>query len=286
MTNPDHPLTGRVMVNRIWKNHFGTGIVKSLSNFGKSGTPPSNPELLDWLATEFVRQGWSIKQMPRLMMTSSAYRQVSAVSSEAKRLDPENVLLSRMPMRRMDAEGLNDTMLLIAGRLDETRFGVPAPVEVRDDGLVTPIETPSGFRRTIYVQQRRSEIPTVLDNFDLPPMSPNCSERPESTVSLQALYLLNNGLVHQLASSTAARIKREAGEDVNKQIDTLYWRALSRAPSDEERKLALEAVSKIRQATSQSVTNGRGPSDPDPQAAALAALSHTIFNSAAFLYVD
>ena len=116
-----------------------------------------------------------------------------------------------MPMRRMDAESLNDTMLLVSGRLDETRFGVPAPVEVRDDGLVTQIETPKGFRRSIYVQQRRTEIPTVLDNFDLPPMSPNCSERTESTVSLQALYLLNNGLVHQLAESAAARIKNEAG---------------------------------------------------------------------------
>jgi mono/diheme cytochrome c family protein len=285
MTNPDHPLTSRVMVNRIWKNHFGTGIVKSLGNFGKTGAPPTNPELLDWLATEFVKQGWSMKQMHRMMMTSSAYRQVSTVGTDVRRIDPDNLLLSRMPMRRMDAENLNDTMLLVSGRLDESRFGVPAPVEVRDDGLVTQIETPKGFRRSIYVQQRRTEIPTVLDNFDLPPMSPNCSERTESTVSLQALYLLNNGLVHQLAESTAARIKAEAGDNVPKQIDTLYWRALSREPSAEERKLALEAISKIRQATLHSPLKDSA-SESDAQTAALTQLCHTIFNSAAFLYID
>jgi hypothetical protein len=284
MTNPDHPLTSRVMVNRIWQHHFGTGIVKSLGNFGKTGTPPTNPELLDWLATEFVRQGWSIKQMHRLMMTSSAYRQVSTIGPESKRVDPDDALLSRMPLRRMDAESLNDTMLLVSGRLDETTFGVPAPVEVREDGLVTQIETPKGFRRSIYVQQRRTEIPTVLDNFDLPPMSPNCSERTESTVSLQALYLLNNGMVQQLADSTAARIKKEAGESIGKQIDTLYWRALSRGPSEEEKKLALEAVTKIQQAELHS--SSQKLSESEAQTAALSKLCHTIFNSAAFLYID
>jgi hypothetical protein len=273
ITNPEHPLTARVMVNRIWQHHFGAGIVKSLSNFGKTGAPPTHPELLDWLATEFIKQGWSMKQMHRLIMTSSAYRQVSTVGAEAKRGDPENTLLSRMPMRRMDAESLNDTMFLVSGRLDETRFGVPAPVDVRDDGLVTQIETPKGYRRSIYVRQRRTEIPTVLDNFDLPPMSPNCSERSESTVSLQALYLLNNGLVHKLAEATAERIEKEAGHEIAKQIDVLYWRALSRGPSDEEKKAALDAFSKMAQPVSDRM-------------AALASFCQTIFNSAAFLYID
>jgi hypothetical protein len=174
--------------------------------------------------------------------------------------------------------------LLVSGRLDETTFGVPAPVEVREDGLVTQIETPKGFRRSIYVQQRRTEIPTVLDNFDLPPMSPNCSERTESTVSLQALYLLNNGMVQHLADSTAARIKKEAGESIGKQIDTLYWRALSRGPSEEEKKLALEAVTKIQQAELHS--SSQKLSESEAQTAALSKLCHTIFNSAAFLYID
>jgi mono/diheme cytochrome c family protein len=265
LTNPEHPLTSRVMVNRIWQEHFGIGLVKSVGNFGKTGTPPSHPELLDWLATEFIRQGWSIKQMHRLIMTSSTYRQASTVSEEAERIDPDNVLLAHMPLRRMDAEALNDTLLLVSGRLDETRYGVAEPVLVRDDGLVTPIEADKGWRRSIYVAQRRTEIPTILDNFDLPPMSPNCVERQESTVSLQALYLMNNGMVRRLADALAERITRESGQDPKAQVDALYWLALSRPPSAEEAKASLDMLAKVH---------------------SLPELCHTIFNSAGFLYID
>jgi mono/diheme cytochrome c family protein len=265
LTNPEHPLTSRVMVNRIWQEHFGTGLVKSVGNFGKTGTPPSHPELLDWLATEFIRQGWSIKQMHRLIMTSSTYRQASTVSEEAERIDPDNALLAHMPLRRMDAEALNDTLLLVSGRLDETRYGVAEPVLVRDDGLVTPIETDKGWRRSIYVAQRRTEIPTILDNFDLPPMSPNCVERQESTVSLQALYLMNNAMVRRLADAIAERITREAGQDPKAEAEALYWLVLSRPPSGEEAKANLEMLAKTH---------------------SLPELCHTIFNSAAFLYID
>ena len=276
LTNPEHPLTARVMVNRIWKNHFGTGIVKSLGNFGKTGAPPTNPELLDWLATEFVQQGWSTRQMQRIMMTSRTYRQSSAVSDEAQRRDGDNVLLSHMPLRRMDGEVLNDTLTFVAGRLDETRYGVPEPVLVRDDGLVTPIETEKGWRRSIYVKQRRSEIPTILDNFDVPPMSPNCIERSESTVSLQALYLSNNGLVHTLADATAQRVAKEAGADPRKQIERIYWLALSRPPTAEEAKASLEALTKLKQLE---------PKEAG-ELAPLSKLCHTVFNSAAFIYID
>ena len=260
----DHPLTARVMVNRIWKEHFGTGIVKTLANFGKTGAPPTHPELLDWLAQEFIRQGWSIKSMHRLMMTSSAYRQSSNVTSTHENVDPENLLFSRMAMRRMEAEVLNDTMLLVAGRLDETRYGVPAPVQVRDDGLVMPIETERGWRRSIYVQQRRTNIPTILDSFDLPQMNPNCVERLDSTVATQALHLMNNTMVRRLADSFAERVKREAGSDPKQQIEKMYWIALSRPPGDEERKLSLEALTTLP----------------------LAKLCHTMLKSAALLYID
>src|SRR5262249_14820496 len=106
LTKPDHPLTARVLVNRLWKHHFGSGIVKTLDNFGKAGAAPTHPELLDWLALEFVRQGWSLKAMPRTMMTSAAYRQSSAVTPVLDKLDPDNALLSRMPLARLDAESL------------------------------------------------------------------------------------------------------------------------------------------------------------------------------------
>jgi hypothetical protein len=217
-----------------------------------------------------------MKQMNRLMLTSSTYRQASTVTEEEQRLDGENVLLSRMPLRRMEGEVLNDTLTYIAGRLDETRFGVPAPVLVRDDGLVTPIETEKGWRRSIYTEQRRSEIPTLLDNFDLPPMSPNCIERMESTVSLQALYLSNNGMVKQLAEATARQLASKAGLDPQKQIDQLYWLALSRPPTSEEAKASLETLLKLKQLE---------PKDAG-ELAALAKLCHIIFNSAAFIYID
>jgi len=264
LVRPEHPLTARVMVNRIWKEHFGTGIVKTMANFGKAGAAPTHPELLDWLAVEFVRQGWSVKAMQRMMMTSSVYRQSSKVTSIHEEKDPDNVLFSRMGMRRMGAEVLNDTMLLIAGRLDETRYGVPAPVQVRGDGLVTPVATGKGWRRSIYVQQRRSTIPTMLDNFDFPAMTPNCVDRVDSTVATQALHMMNNGMVDDLADSFAKRVAQEAGDDPKQQVEKLYWMALSRPPDDEERKLSLESLAKL----------------------ALGRLCHTMLNSAAFLYID
>ncbi len=264
LVRPDHPLTARVMVNRIWKEHFGTGIVTTMANFGKAGAAPTHPELLDWLAVEFVVQGWSVKAMQRLMMTSGAYRQDSKIDSIHEEKDPDNALLSRMSLRRMSAEVLNDTMLLVSGRLDEARYGAPAPVQVRGDGLVTPVEAGKGWRRSIYVQQRRSNIPTILDNFDFPAMTPNCVDRVDSTVATQALHLMNNGMVDDMADSFAGRVKQEAGSDPKQQVEKLYWMALSRPPDDEERKLSLEGLAKL----------------------SLGRLCHTMLNSAAFLYID
>lgn len=153
-------------VNRLWKHHFGVGIVASLGNFGKTGTLPTHPELLDWLAREFVQTGWSMKAMHRLMMTSATYRQSSHLSPKLIELDPDNQLYSRMPLRRMDAESLYDTLLLLAGRLDETRFGPADPVQSRADGLVIPTGTSKGWRRMIYVQQLRKQMISHLENFD------------------------------------------------------------------------------------------------------------------------
>ena len=126
LVQPNHPLTARVMVNRIWMHHFSKGLVASPSNFGRTGVPPSHPELLDWLATEFVQRGWSMKAMHRLIMTSTAYRQSSRFDPAVHQADPDNVLLSRMPMRRMDAEALYDSVLTVTGRLDLAQFGPPA----------------------------------------------------------------------------------------------------------------------------------------------------------------
>jgi hypothetical protein len=292
LTRPDNPLTARVMVNRIWKHHFGTGIVSSLGNFGKAGTPPTHPELLDWLAVEFVqpslaatRSGarpWSLKHLHRLIMTSAAYRQSSVVSSGAAKLDPANSLFSRMPMNRLDAESLYDSLLLVAGRLDETRGGPADAVRVRPDGLVTPAGTAKGWRRMIYVQQTRKQIPTHLEAFDFPQMNPNCLERRNSTVAPQALHLLNNGLVEQLAGDFAKRLRREAGDDLGRRVEAVYAIALSRSPTAGEKKLGTEALAKL---AGEWAAGGK----LDRDAAELKALTtycHAVMNSAAFLYVD
>ncbi len=277
---PDHPLTARVFVNRMWARHFGTGIVKSLGNFGRTGTPPSNPELLDWLATEFVQQGWSIKALHRLMMTSSTYRQSSTVTAALEKSDPDNVLLSRMPLKRMDAEPLYDSLLMISGQLDDARYGPPEPVLVRDDGLVTPIATAKGWRRSVYLAERRTEPTTLLESFDLPPMSPNCLERNTSTVAIQALHLLNNSMVENLAETFAQRIRKEVGETPEKQIDRAYWIALSRPPTEEEKVESLQALSRFKS------MQKSAPSAPAADEKALASFCHALVNSAAFLYID
>jgi mono/diheme cytochrome c family protein len=282
LISPDHPLTARVAVNRIWKHHFGTGIVRTLGNFGKTGSPPTHPELLDWLAREFVRQGWSVKAMHRLMMTSATYRQSSALTADQQKLDPDNALLSRMPLVRRDAESLYDTLLCVAGRLDGTMFGPGDPVQVRSDGLVTPSGTVKGWRRLIYVQQRRKQLSTHLESFDYPQMNPNCIERHESTVAPQALHLLNNGMVYHLAEDFAGRLRREAGSAPARQVERAYLIALGRPPSAAEQQVGLRALAHLADEWA-----AAGTTDRDAAARqALTAYCHALVNSAAFLYVD
>lgn len=282
LTDPDHPLTARVAVNRLWKHHFGTGIVKTLGNFGKAGTPPTHPELLDWLAIEFVRSGWSTKAIHRLMMTSATYRQQSQVGPQQLKLDPDNQFYSRMPLVRLDAEALYDTMLMVAGKLDDSVSGPPVKLAVQADGLATPMGTQRGYRRLIYVQQQRKIVATHLENFDYPQMNPNCLERRDSLVAPQALYMLNNKMVYELAESFAQRIENEVGDEVSGQIDRAHLIALCRTPGDEERKLSSAALERLREQWS------KNPSTDSAKARhlALTTYCHALLNSAAFLYFD
>ncbi|MBI3408293.1 MAG: PSD1 domain-containing protein [Planctomycetes bacterium] len=286
LTQPDHPLTARVAVNRIWKHHFGNGLVKSLGNFGKSGTPPSHPELLDWLAREFVKQGWSVKSMHRLMMTSATYRQSSAVTADHTKHDPENSLYSRMPLVRLDAEALYDTLLLVAGRLDETPCGPGDAVKVRADGLATPAGTTKGWRRLIYVKMMRKQLPTHLENFDFPQMNPNCVERRDSTVAPQALHLMNNGMVQELAEHFAKRVSREAGTDPAKRVEGVYWIALSRLPTGEEKQIGMDALNKLTERWNKQLAAAGKTDREEATMKALTSYCHAIMNSASLLYVD
>lgn len=285
LTSPNHPLTARVIVNRIWKHHFGHGIVSTMGNFGKTGARPTDPDLLDWLAGRFIEDGWSIKKMHRLMMTSTTYRQSSLVSSLQEKNDPENRLFSRMPLARMEAEVLRDSILSIAGRLDLTPFGPADGVEKRGDGLVTSNtrtgNDTDGWRRSIYVLQRRTQRLTILDNFDLPQMNPNCTQRNESVVAPQALHLLNNKRIHQLAGIFAARVLEEAGDDENRQIRRAYLLAVSRPPGEQELQSALAGLQGLRKKW---LEEGEGKAPASRRA--LENLCHALINSASFLYID
>ena len=296
VVQPDHPLTSRVMVNRIWQHHFGRGLVASVGNFGQTGTDPTHPKLLDWLAREFVARGWSIKAMHRLMMLSDTYRQVSSAvdpdggPSESQRRDPLNEWFSRMPLKRMEAELVRDTALWVADRLNDTPFGPPDPVNVRKDGLVTAKSVRGGWRRSVYLRQRRKEFPTFLSTFDLPSMTPNCIQRTESTVALQALFLMNNATIDQLAGSFAERVEKEAGTEIELQVRRAHLVAFSRGPADEELEAGRAALELLRRhwidhlATESKA--GRPNKGAPAERRALASYCHALLNSAAFLYID
>ena len=288
LTQPNHPLTARVMVNRMWMRHFGRGIVASPDNFGRTGEPPSHPELLDWLATEFVGSGWSMKHMHRLIMTSAAYRQDSRKVGEAVPADPENVLLSRMTMRRMDAEQLYDSILMAAGRLDPTRFGPPVDLELSDDGEYRATGSTQGFRRSVYtLQQPRTPI-SLLEAFDLPQLAPNCIVRNQSNVPTQALHLMNSERTWELSRYMAGRIIDVAGSDPEKQVQGVFLRALSRPPSQSETKQTLAALDELRSHWPERLMNDRreAPIEVTARWLALANLCHTVLNSAEFAFID
>ena len=211
LTSGQHPLVGRVLANRIWLHHFGRGIVDSAGDFGVLGTRPSHPELLDWLAGELVRQGWSLKRMHKLIMTSTAYRQASLRTPTAIAADADNRLLSHFPLQRLDAESLRDRMLLAAGRLDRTQFGPPVSVEEDFVGQVVPAG--DSARRSIYLQVRRTKPVSFLTAFDAPIMTVNCDRRVASTTAPQSLVLMNSEFVLAQSGALAGRLKNETPPD-------------------------------------------------------------------------
>ena len=203
LTSPDQPLVGRVMVNRIWQHHFGRGIVRTPNDFGRQGEPPTHPELLDWLTAEFAEQGWSLKAMHRLMMTSNTYRASSIADEGALQEDPENFYLSRMNRRRLDADALRDSILAVAGTLNLKMGGVGVIPALSDEEILAarmPHLWPANpdptehTRRSIYLQMKRSLALPMLQIFDAPDSATSCSRRETSTVAPQALALMKQRL--------------------------------------------------------------------------------------------
>ena len=233
LTNPDHPLTARVIVNRLWQGHFGTGIVATSDNFGKTGAPPSNQPLLDYLALDFIKNGWSAKRLHKQIMMSTAYRQASEQNEKANRVDPDNALLWRMNLRRLDAEALRDSVMAVAGKLDLTAGGPPIQLEMRPDGLqVVSSKEPeqAKWRRSIYLTHRRTYPMSFLGVFDYPIIDTNCTQRVPSATPLQSLTMLNDDFIWQAAEALAQR----AHDD----IEAAYLIALSRKPTEAEVRLA------------------------------------------------
>lgn len=304
LTSGQHPLVARVLVNRFWMHHFGRGIVATPADFGRLGEAPTHPELLDWLASEFVDSGWKLKQLHRTMVTSTAYRQSSARRAETDAVDADNRLLARMPVRRLDAEVVRDRMLATAGVLNRKMFGTPVPV--REDavgqvvvgvdvkgasntpGAVVPIGE-EAFRRSVYIEVRRSRPLAVLRTFDAPVMETNCDRRTSSTVADQALLLLNSEFILEQARFFAARAQLGGGS-LDEQAARAWRLAHLRDPSADELAATLAFFKQQTEyLASQPVPEDKKDAPPTAADHALAALTNycqVLLGSNEFLYVD
>jgi len=240
-----HPLTARVMANRVWRHHFGRGLVSSPSEFGPHGQAPSHPELLEWLAAEFVARGWSLKELHRVILTSAAWRQSSAAVHGAK-ADPENRLYWRMNRLRLEGEAIRDSLLAVSGRLNPAMGGpgvtppVPAEAARGIRGGYTPSADPRDhLRRSVYIFARRNFRFPFLEVFDAPDSNLTCPERGRSTTAPQSLTLLNAPEVMEAAKATAARLEREGGTTAER-VELAYRLILGRQPTEREAALARE----------------------------------------------
>jgi hypothetical protein len=249
LTSGEHPLVGRALMNRVWMHHFGRGIVNTPGDFGMLGERPSHPELLDYLAARFVETGWSLKAMHREMMLSRTYRQ-SARNDAAQSADPDNTLFGRYRIRRLDAETIRDAMLAVSGKLNPEMYGAPVTVGKTGDGRMIPgveifngnktivikvdTSSPAVYRRSIYLQQRRSGPATALATFDLPNMDPNCERRDLTTVAPQSLFLMNDDFVIERAKDLAARVIKDHPTDENAQVRAAWVLTQGREPSAKE----------------------------------------------------
>jgi hypothetical protein len=251
LTSADHPLTARVIVNRLWQQHFGTGLVKTANDFGMKGERPSHPELLDWLAATLIEGGWRLKPIHRLILLSQTYQQSSRtpLTAEQKDLDPENRLLSRFPRRRLTAEEVRDAMLAVSGRIN-LKMGGPSVVVPVERDLVKLLYKPSQWtvtrdvaehdRRSVYLLAKRNLRLPFLENLDAPALQTSCSRREASTHAPQALELLNGGLSNDLALALAQRLKQESAGDPEVLVDRALRLALGRRPSVQERMASIE----------------------------------------------
>jgi len=303
LTSGKHPLVARVLVNRFWLHHFGRGLVNTPGDFGVLGETPSHPELLDWLASDFMNGGWKLKRLQRLIVTSATYRQASRSEASLK-ADPDNKWYGRFKVQRLDAEALRDTMLAAAGTLNRTAGGPPVGIardlsgrivvgqeELNANRDIVKVKSlgQDDFRRSIYVQVRRKQPLTVLETFDAPVMTPNCELRSSSTVAPQALLLMNDTFVLGTSKAFAARLRAEAQGDARTQVVNA-WRILyGRAPSENDMLRGLAYIAEQTEAVRgyhRTIQHAKDAPVPDPHLDALASYCQVLFSSNRFLYVE
>jgi len=246
IASPDNPMTARVMVNRIWQGHFGIGLVTTSNDFGRNGVKPTHPELLDWLASEFIRCGWSIKHMHRLIVLSSTFRQAAQSNPSGEAVDADVQYLWRFPSRRLEGEAIRDSMLAVSGRLNLKMGGPGYNLFDMRGGLsgFKPIESfkADGLRRLIYAHKVRRERDAVFGAFDCPDGGQSTDRRRESTTPIQALNLFNSRFTLDESEALAARVRREVGDELSSQIRHVWKLALSREPSADEMRDAQPVV--------------------------------------------
>ena len=286
---PAASLVARVVASRLWQHLLGVGIVATADNFGRSGVPPTHPELLEWLASEFIDSGWHIKPLLKQIMTSSVYTQATyrAAGESTRRgpdpvaVDPGNKLFWRMPLRRLESETIRDAMLVASGKLDRTIGGAPIPIEILPGGKVVistkdlPTAT-SQWRRSLYIYARRNYNHSLLAVFDQPVLMTTCARRDSSAVVLQSLAMINDEFVMDQAKHFAERVEKSAGESLGEKIDLAFRIALGRKPAPKE------------QAWSRALFERRAERHRAEQAGdnALVSLCHTLLNTNEFLYLE
>ena len=297
LASPKNPLTARVMVNRIWHYHFGRGILATPSDFGRMGDRPTHPRLLDWLADEFIRSGWSIKQMHRLIMASNTYQQASADREEAAKVDPGNRLWWRFPRQRLQGEVIRDSALFVAGLLNTKVRGrsvlpeLPPGMVIRG-GWKASKDPAERNRRSIYIFVRRNARYPMLEVFDMPDTHESCGRRHITTTAPQALTLLNSKLTLEWAQAFAGRVLGRAGPSLEAQIEEAYRLAYSRRPDAAEKRTALTFFQRHRALVAERASADEKlalpTSLPDAvdsvHAAVLVDFCHMLINSNEFVY--
>ncbi len=279
-------LLARVLANRIWQHHFGTGLAATSDNLGYTGAPPTHLELLEFLAAELVRSGWGTKALHRLIVCSSVYRQSSSRNLLAARVDPDNRLLAQFPLRRLDAEAIRDAMLAASVELDDRQYGPYVPTERTGTGdVVVGERVPGATRRSVYLQQQRTQIEGLLEVFDAPSIVTTCTRRSSSTIPLQSLCLLNSDFVMARARNLARRVDREEScrsggppPDQDSRITRAFLLCINRAPDPDERSAAKRFLETRERDTS--------AAEPDARHGAWSDLCQMLFASNAFLYID